>query len=65
MLRIVMSRQDCNALVAGARMSENLVKTFDVALPELEEWFKNNTRSYTQVQCLGIELIDPAARHDI
>lgn len=59
MIRIIV-RTDCAGMacnVGGA--VETSYRTFDVDLPDLEQFLREDQGTYSQRQALGIELIDP------
>lgn len=64
MLRIIARDDDAGmaANVGGSVLTT--FKTFEVALPEIEEWLRKRQGCYSHAQILGIEIIDSPKKED-
>jgi len=58
MIRIICSESDSTAAAFDAGLVRQTHKTFDVDLPEIEEWLRNKRNTYVERSVVGIEVID-------
>ncbi len=59
MIRLITRMVDIGAAANVGGPVDSRFKTFDVLIPELEQYLKKNNCQYVSCEVIGVEVVDP------